>query len=624
MDAHLKSLLVDAGTGFYKIKKYKVGDYFGPVDLGLHHAVKRNSLNFGVGLLAGSIFPGSNRLFVTGFSPCWGGFYISAMGGAGLVFDNLGLNMLSIIGKASNPSILYLNRNHGEELDIEVIPIELFEIWKSGEGGFYALHEYIYEKYKDRYPNDPRILATGPSAWTTDMGAIGSIPIEKGKITHADTWAGRGGFGSKMLQDHHIAGIIYGGSFIDEDFRDRKVADEWFQEKYQQKLLIKDFEATAKYRYEDKFKTGGTLGVNYASVGKRLIAFNYKSCLMSDQQRTEIHQKLIVNHYLKQFNEETIANKQYRTCGEPCSAVCKKLNGVYKKDYEPYQTLGPLCGIFDQRCAERVNRKADTYGFDAISVGGVLAWLMECLDRELLNPEDLGVTLKPYFQPENFDVVHHSEQNAELAVQLLDAIVAKKGLIDLSEGARKWGQSIFRQKNVNILDYFVYNAFGRKGWIVPNQYWNSGVLSPMAIMGKYFMYYGYDFLPPRELGRVNALRFKQELQIDNLGFCRFHRMWLEEMIPEIVHNLYDKKEAYIYKCALTASRINSRNASLFWESERNIDFVHTFLKGVDLEKSGYQEDLKKWLADFEADKKEAALNFWYEIHKGIQESLREF
>ena len=41
-----------------------------------------------VGLLAGSVFPGSNRLIFTGFSPCWGGFYISSMGGAGLVFDN--------------------------------------------------------------------------------------------------------------------------------------------------------------------------------------------------------------------------------------------------------------------------------------------------------------------------------------------------------------------------------------------------------------------------------------------------------------------------------------------------------------------------------------------------------
>ena len=38
------------------------------------------------------------------------------MGGAGLVFDNLGLNLLSIVGKAPRPSILFLNREHGEEV----------------------------------------------------------------------------------------------------------------------------------------------------------------------------------------------------------------------------------------------------------------------------------------------------------------------------------------------------------------------------------------------------------------------------------------------------------------------------------------------------------------------------
>ena len=51
-----------------------------------------------------SIFPGSNRLIFTGFSPAWGGFYISSMGGAGLEFDNLGINMLSVVGRAPTPS----------------------------------------------------------------------------------------------------------------------------------------------------------------------------------------------------------------------------------------------------------------------------------------------------------------------------------------------------------------------------------------------------------------------------------------------------------------------------------------------------------------------------------------
>ena len=35
-------------------------------------------------------------------------------------------------------------------------------------------------------------------------------------------------------------------------------------------------------------------------------------------------------------------------------------------------------------------------------------------------------------------------------------------------------------------------------------------------------------------------------------------------------------------------------------------------------------ELGRWLDRFEADKHEAALDFWYEMHKGIHESLREF
>ena len=116
MDSHLKALLVDAGTGFYRIERYRVGDFFGPVDLGLHLSGRLGSLNIGTGLLAGSVFPGSNRLVLTGHSPCWGGFYISSIGGAGLVFDSLGINLLAITGHAAAPSILALNRQHGGEI----------------------------------------------------------------------------------------------------------------------------------------------------------------------------------------------------------------------------------------------------------------------------------------------------------------------------------------------------------------------------------------------------------------------------------------------------------------------------------------------------------------------------
>ena len=624
METQMKVLLVDAKSGFYRMKRYAVGDFFGPVDLGLHLAGQYNSLNIGAGLLAGSIFPGSNRLVFTGFSPCWGGFYISSMGGAALVFDNLGINMISLIGRAATPSVLYLNRVHGEEIEVELAPINVANIWKDGRRGVYSLMDQTYAMFGGKYEEDPRILAVGPAAMATDFGAIASVPITNGELTFVDTWAGRGGFGTKMLKEHGIAAIIYGGTFVDEDFRDRKVADEWFEQRYQKKLAAKAMEATAKYRFDPNFETGGTFGVNFATLKGQMISFNYRSIYMDEAERIAIHDKFVVGHYLKQFNEETIKPKKQRTCGELCMAVCKKMRGEFKKDYEPYQTMGPLSGIFDQRAAEKLNHHADMYGFDAISAGGVVAWLMECLDAGTLTPEELGVSAKPVFSPKEFALETDSMHNADLGVALLDAIIEKRGIVDLSEGARKFARRLSRDKGKSVLDPFVYIPYARKGWMVPNQYWTPGALSPMAIMGKYYMYYGKDFLPPRELGRQDADRMKKELLVDNLGVCRFHRNWAEEMIPEFVESLYGLKEKYLQNNIITASRINSRNSSLFWESERSIDLVYQFLKRKQVVENSANAELVKWVECFEKDKQEAALSFWYEIHKGIQESLREF
>jgi glyceraldehyde-3-phosphate dehydrogenase (ferredoxin) len=621
--SHLKTLMIDASTGFYKILRYEIGNFWGPVDLGIHLSKKYNSLNFGTGLLAGSIFPGSNRLIFTGFSPCWHGFYISSMGGAGLVFDNLGLNMVAISGKAQTPSVIYLNRNHGEEIEVEVVPVRLRKTWEEGRGGVYSMMQHTLELFRSRYENDPRVLATGPAALYTDFGAIGSAPLRKGELTYVDCWAGRGGFGSKLLQEHGIAAVIYGGTYIDEDFRDRNVADSWFQDRYQMKLSAKDMETTTKYRYDPAFETGGTFGVNFATLKENIIAFNYRTIHWTDEQRLKLHKEFIVDHYLKQFNEETIVPKQQRTCGEPCAAVCKKLNNHYKKDYEPYQTMGPLCGIFDQRAAEMVNLKADTLGFDAISVGGVLSWLMECMADNLLLPEELGVKEKPRFNPEGFDVVEDSMHNARIAVELLEEIASDKSRINLSEGARKYARNLARKGGTEILNRFVYTAFARHGWMVPNQYWTPGVLSPMGIMGKYYNDYGKAFIAPRELGRQNASRMIKEIMLDNTGICRFHRAWAEDIMPEIIDRLFGQKEKFLRNIELTASRINSRNASIFWESRRNVEFVHTFLKKK-AQCGDTSPMLLHWLNKFDTDAGEAALEFWYEIHKGIHESLREF
>ena len=241
--------------------------------------------------------------------------------------------------------------------------------------------------------------------------------------------------------------------------------------------------------------------MNFQTLAGKMLSFNYSSIYMKEEERREIHQKFVLDHYLKQFNEETIDTKQQKTCGEPCVALCKKMRGEYKKDYEPYQTMGPLSGIFDQRAAERLNHHADMYGFDGISGGGVVAWLMECLYKGYFTPEELGVTKKPIFDLKDFDVVATSNHNADVGVELLDSIVQKRGIIDFQkESPRKFARDMGRERNKAILDSFVFIGYARGGWMVPNQYWVPGALSPMPIMGKYYMFYNSKFLSPRELG----------------------------------------------------------------------------------------------------------------------------
>jgi glyceraldehyde-3-phosphate dehydrogenase (ferredoxin) len=96
------------------------------------------------------------------------------------------------------------------------------------------------------------------------------------------------------------------------------------------------------------------------------------------------------------------------------------------------------------------------------------------------------------------------------------------------------------------------------------------------------------------------------------------------MGPEIVEAVYSKGKQFVEKAKITASRVNSRNASVFWEAGRNVDLVYEFLRRRRDIGGAQRPDLDDWIGRFEKDRREAALDFWYEMHKGAHESLLEF
>jgi len=650
-----RELLIDLSSGDHDIQRITDPRIVGPVDYGwVRHTQDPSVFTWGGGPLAGSRIPGSRRLFFCAYSPAWEGFYISSMGGAAYVMHRVGVDFFCLHGSAPQDSVLILNHRQGQ-VEARLEPINADLLWSAyadpaGQPlvGYYALQQAVLDRYGSLYEGDwVRVFAVGPAARHTNEGVIGSNHVKDGAITPVDDWAGRGGLGSRLLQKHRIAACVFGGDWQDPDLNDSQEIDGYFIIHYGDRMIKVDLGMTKKYRYVPGFGTGGTFGVNMLRADERLFSFNYQSIYAAREARLDQHQAFILDHYLRQFNQEIIEPRGFMHCGEPCAVACKKVDRVYKKDYEPYQALGPLCGVFDQRAAEKLNHYVDAMGFDSIQTGGTVSWIMELVHRGLVQPQDFGlppasemsfdfVPVQGDFVPvqgggsdntDNFDPVVDSARNAAYAKAVVDVILFHEAGEVFRRGIRAAAKALdarygLAEPGQRTIDYAAFTAHGKEGCMVPNQYWVPGMFSPMPMMGKYFNYYGVDFLPPRELGRKCVERMVYEFYSDNSGICRFHRKWAEAIVDEIIACHYDltldyKTHQFDLVKAICQQEIEGVT---FWESERTVDIIQGYLEGweqLDLKEPA----LHQWLGRFRADKWAAARDYWEEIRAGILEAL---
>jgi glyceraldehyde-3-phosphate dehydrogenase (ferredoxin) len=658
-----RELVIDLTTGDFLINRISgsPGDQrqiIGPVDYGwmkfqqgLKTVVERGRkiqsyqesqppdvLTWGGGPLAGSRIPGTRRLVFCAYSPLWEGFFISSLGGAAYIMHRIGVDFVSIHGRAPQDSVLILNHKLGQ-IQVRMEPVQADVIWSGyadPDGnhlfGYYALQQAVFDRYAAEYQNDwLRVFAVGPASRTTNQGIIGSNQVKKGRISPIDDWAGRGGLGSRLLQHHRIAACIFGGDWEDPDLKDSKEIDTYFQQYYGDSMIRVDLGAAEKYRYVPGFMTGGTFGVNMHTVDDKLFSFNYQSIYATDSERLEQHSHFIIDHYLKQFNEEIIAPKNFAHCGEPCSIVCKKYDRIYKKDYEPYQALGPLCGIFDQRAAEQLNHFVDALGIDAIQIGSTVSWFMELVSKSLIDPHRFGLPPATEINfsfanlPDTFDIVADSARNASYAMKVISMMVFEPAgelfHMNIRQAAHALDQ-LFPDSPTPPSSSAVYLSHGTNGAMTPNQYWVPGMLAPMPMMGKYFVYYGLDYQSPRTLGRKCVERMVFELFSENTGVCRFHRKWVEAIVDEIIASHYKIEIDYKAHQFELAQQIYDLDGSgvRFWESERTIDIIHQYLEkwerfGLD------DESLHQWVKLFRQDKWTAARAYWQEIRSGIAEAF---
>jgi glyceraldehyde-3-phosphate dehydrogenase (ferredoxin) len=645
-----RELVIDLTSGNYHVNPIADPRIIGPVDYGwakfCEASGKRGRdgpevLTWGGGPLAGSRIPGTRRLVFCGFSPQWEGFYVSSLGGGAYVMHRVGVDFVCIEGSAPQDSVLILNHRQGQ-ISVRLEPIDADALWAGyadpdGEYliGFYALQQAVFDRYGGEYEGDwVRVFTVGPAARHTNEGVIGSNQVRKGRITTIDDWAGRGGLGSRLLQCHHIAACIFGGDWEDPDLKNSKEIDSYFQEHYGQPMIKVDLGATEKYRYVPGFRTGGTFGVNMYTADDKLFSFNYTSIYQSDEARLAQHSAFIRDHYLKQFNQEIIEPRNFAHCGEPCSVACKKFDRIYKKDYEPYQALGPLCGVFDQRAAEELNHFVDAMGLDVIQTGGTLSWFMELVHDGLIPPADFGLPPASEMRfdfasdPGAFDLEMDSRRNADYAYQVVYMMLFDERGAPFRQSIRAAAKILDRRYELTkpgqrTIDRAVFTAHAEQGCMTLNQYWVPGMLSPMPMMGKYFVYYGMDFLPPRELGRKCVERMVYELFSENSGVCRFHRKWAEAIVDEIISYHYEFPVDYKAHQFELARQIYEHDGEgvVPWESARAIDVIWQYLEKWD--RFGLDdENLHKWVMRFRDNKWTAAQAYWEEMRAGITEAFQ--
>lgn len=646
----MKAAYINSEKKKFEIKEIKNKEVIGPGDFGIdchlneYKSYKYEPLNpknvlcFGIGALCGSLLPGTARLVFVTRSPLWKGLFLSVVSGAGLPFYATGLDFGLIEGKAKKPTVIII-KNFNKKLTIKFKEIKkegLWEIYSSykGEKGLYALQQYLFDSFKNEFGNvDFRILVVGPASFNTNMGAICSTWISNGEFQiGSDGWVGRAGFGSVMAQAHGVVAILFGGDYNGKEFkenlRDMDVRDKIFKENFGKPYAQVVLESTKKYRYDEAIKSGGTFGSNMTELGTWIPMFNWNSIYLPYEERKKLYENLIKNNYLKQFNEEVIKTKSWKTCGEPCPVMCKKIRDYRKIDYEPYESCGPNSGIFDQNMAEAVMEEIERMGFDAIEFGNILSFVLECLQKGYLRKEDIGIEDGINFNPLKFNL-NNSLEHSYIGRKLAKIVAYKENEIGeiLSKGIRIACKELSKKYKKNFVDIANYVPFGKEGCIAPCQYWVPGFLIPLPIQGKFFTYYGLDCRPPRELAKISADRAVKEFYSENTGICRFHRKWTEPIIEILLKKGLGIEINYYEHCKDLIKKIIKYNElaglkPIYWESKKTKDIIYTYLKEVK-RVFGESKDVLEWINKYEKDFESASKEYWQELLKGIKEVIEK-
>ncbi len=361
-----------------------------------------NILVFAPGPITGTPMPGGSRNCIGAKSPLSGGIAKSEVGGFfGYELKRAGFDALVVQGKADHPVYLWV---HNGEVEIK----DASNLWGQT---VLETQDAIETELGERLV---RTATIGPAG--ENLAAISCI------ITDLRNAAGRGGLGA-VMGSKNLKCVAVKGRTIPQ------AAD---PEKYREmaRWMNTNYMNVGNAASLHELGTGTAAAMVGGNVTGNLPVRNW-----SDGQFDDV--AMITGDTLR--DTYRVAMEACPACQVRCKKVVELENESYKVDrrnggpeYETLAAFGSFMGINDLAAICRANELCSLYSLDTISLGGTIAFAMECFEKEILTREDTGGIALRF-------------GDADAMLKVIELIAHREGIGDiLADGSRKAAERIGR------------------------------------------------------------------------------------------------------------------------------------------------------------------------------------
>jgi len=315
-----------------------------------------NLLAVAPGPLTGVYLPASGKNSFVAISPATGLYGDSSMGGGfGVELRQAGIDVLSIIGRAPELSILFID--NGKTTTIPMPELK---------GKTCLEAEGIIKERLNTY-----------AIHVATIGVAGENMVRFACLN--SDWsrnAGRTGIGAIMGSKNLKAIVVRGNTDLPI---------------YDIEGLMTEADKAYKYLKEHEYfkmwQQEGLMNViEYANEKGILPAYNFKDSVFA--KHDQVNGAMMLNHY-------KIGDSACFSCPMCCSNICLVKNGKYTgtvlegPEYESCAMLGPNVGIDNFAAILSACQLCDELGMDTISTGNVVGAIIEGYEKGILSLSDL-------------------------------------------------------------------------------------------------------------------------------------------------------------------------------------------------------------------------------------------